>query len=87
MSVGDTLGVTPSRDKTVNLDEDRVLQVGRAAATSQDEHRMGDKRYVPRGDGSPSSELDDEDNDDDNFEVKTGGPKSGDTLIATTMSQ
>ena len=33
LSVGDELGVTPSRGKTVNLHEARVLQVGRAAAT------------------------------------------------------
>ena len=45
LSVVDTLGVTPSRDKTVNLHEVRELQVGCVAATSQDEHRMEDKRH------------------------------------------
>ena len=45
LSVVDTLGVAPSRGKIVNLHKSHELQVGRAVVTSQDEHRMGDKKH------------------------------------------
>ena len=40
LSVGEALGMTPSRGKAGNLHEARALQMGRAAAASRDEHRL-----------------------------------------------
>ena len=40
LSVGEALGMTPSRGKAGNLDEARALQMGRAAAARRDEDRL-----------------------------------------------
>ena len=49
MSVGEAMGVTPSRGKATNLSEARALQNGRAAAAERDEHRSAGRKGKGRG--------------------------------------